>query len=158
LIHGGQATVDAYGKTDEATRKKHVHFLTQDLENYYLDAQNRLFLHAGFTNLKGVDHEYFSKTFYWDRTLWELALSLHPDLKPEDPFYPKRLLQYPEIFIGHTPLTRIGKTEPMQAASVWNLDTGAAFTGPLTLMDIDSKIFWQSDPVYTLYPNENGRN
>lgn len=158
LIHGGQATVDAYGKTDEATRKKHLHFLTQDLENYYLDAQNRLFLHAGFTNLKGVDYEYFSKTFYWDRTLWELALSLHPDLKPGDPFYPKRLLQYPEVFIGHTPLTRIGKTEPMQAASVWNLDTGAAFTGPLTLMEIDSKIFWQSDPVYTLYPNEKGRN
>jgi serine/threonine protein phosphatase 1 len=47
---------------------------------------------------------------------------------------------------------------PMQAANVWNVDTGAAFLGRLTAMDIESKIFWQSDLVYTLYPGERGRN
>jgi serine/threonine protein phosphatase 1 len=43
-------------------------------------------------------------------------------------------------------------------ANVWNVDTGAAFKGPLTIMDIDSKAFWQSENLDTLYPNEKGRN
>jgi serine/threonine protein phosphatase 1 len=46
----------------------------------------------------------------------------------------------------------------MQGCNVWNIDTGAAFTGKLTIMDIDTKNFWQSDPVRNLYPNEAGRN
>ncbi|MFS4468891.1 metallophosphoesterase family protein [Maribacter sp. 2210JD10-5] len=156
-MHGGEATKSSYEKTDAKTKKRHIAFYEQ-LKNYYLDANNRLFLHAGFTNLKGIDHEYFTKTFYWDRTLWELALSLNPKLKKEDTFYPKRLTNYEEIYIGHTPVTRIGKTVPQNAANVWNIDTGAAFRGPLSLMDVDSKQVWQSDPVYLLYPNEKGRN
>jgi serine/threonine protein phosphatase 1 len=47
----------------------------------------------------------------------------------DDPFYPLRFLQYKEIFIGHTPVTRIGQTVPVQKANIWNVDTGAAFKG-----------------------------
>ncbi|MEO8236216.1 MAG: serine/threonine protein phosphatase, partial [Flavobacterium sp.] len=39
-----------------------------------------------------------------------------------------------------------------------NVDTGAAFNGPLTIMDIDTKEFWQSEKLPDLYPNEKGRN
>ncbi|QLG45517.1 metallophosphoesterase [Costertonia aggregata] len=155
--HGGQATIASYENTDDQIKTTHMAFF-DSLENYYLDSHNRLFLHAGFTNLKGVDYEYFSKTFYWDRTLWELALSLNPSLDKEDKYYPKRLIQYNEIYIGHTPVTRIGKTVPQNVANVWNIDTGAAFKGPLSMMDVDSKEVWQSDPVHTLYPGESGRN
>lgn len=157
LMHGGTATKNSYEEVSEAVLKSHLGFY-ENLKNYYLDNENRLFLHAGFTNLKGVEHEYFSKTFYWDRTLWELALALNPELKTEDEFYPKRLSCYKEIYIGHTPLTRIGKTKPYNIANIWNVDTGAAFKGPLTILDIASKEYWQSDPVYALYPKENGRN
>ena len=157
LQHGGASSVYAYAKADTTTIRKHIRFF-DELLNYHLDSDNRLYLHAGFTNVKGVAHEYFEKTFYWDRTLWELALSLNPYLKKDDHFYPKRLLHYNEIFIGHTPVTRIGKTTPQKAANVWNIDTGAAFLGPLSLMDVDSKAVWQSDPVHTLYPDEKGRN
>ena len=73
-------------------------------------------------------------------------------------FYPKRLTLYNEIYIGHTPVSRIRETIPMQKATVWNVDTGAAFKGPLTIMDIDTKEFWQSEPLPNLYPNEKGRN
>ncbi|QCX02078.1 serine/threonine protein phosphatase [Aggregatimonas sangjinii] len=155
--HGGSATMASYEKADAMTKKSHI-FFYEGLHNYYLDTRNRLFLHAGFTNLKGVDFEYFQKTFYWDRTLWELALSLNPDLDVNDPWYPKRLTHYKEIYIGHTPVTRMGKTTPQQAANVWNVDTGAAFKGPLSLIDIDSKQVWQSEPAHTFYPNEKGRN
>lgn len=157
LQHGGRATMKSYRNADGPTIKKHLNFY-ETLKNYHLDSGNRLFLHAGFTNLNGVEFEYFSKTLYWDRTLWELSLSLNPNLGREDPWYPKRLTHYKEIYIGHTPVTRIGKTTPTQAANVWNIDTGAAFKGPLSIMDVDSKEVWQSDPVHKLYPGETGRN
>ncbi|MDY8138756.1 metallophosphoesterase [Aquimarina sp. 2201CG5-10] len=157
LKHGGQSTIDAYNKLSDEEINIHLQFY-ENLINYHIDDQNRLFLHAGFTNLHGPHREYFSKLFYWDRTLWEVALSVDPKLKKTDPFYPKRLLLFKEIYIGHTPVTRINKTIPVQASCVWNIDTGAAFKGPLTALDIDTKEFWQSDPVHELYPLENGRN
>ncbi len=154
---GGAETMASYGGISGKEKKEHLTFF-EGLKPYYLDKENRLFVHAGFTNMHGVAYEYFSKMFYWDRTLWEMALSLDPGLSVESDRYPKRLQLYKEIYIGHTPVTRIGKTVPVQAASVWNIDTGAAFKGPLTAMDIDSRKIWQSDPVYTLYPGEKGRN
>lgn len=157
LQHGGQATLNAYARSDEAVKSAHIQFY-ENLENYFIDAENRLYIHAGFTNLKGVGQEYFPETYYWDRTLWELALSLDPLLSRASMFYPKRLVHYKEIFIGHTPVTRIGSTVPKNAANVWNVDTGAAFKGPLTIMDVETKEFWQSDPVHLFYPSEAGRN
>ena len=95
---------------------------------------------------------------YWDRSLWEMALAIDPNLSKESVLYPKRLLLFKEIYVGHTPVTRIGKTVPVNAACVWNVDTGAAFKGPLTAMNIDTKEIVQSDPVWSLYPDEPGRN
>ena len=155
--HGGEATVLAYSKVSEATKKTHIAFL-ESLQNYFLDEHNRLFIHAGFTNTNGVAYEYFPKIFYWDRTLWETALALNTNLQKTSFFYPKRLTLYKEIYIGHTPVTRIDQTVPIQKACVWNVDTGAAFKGPLTIMDVDTKEFWQSEPLDKLYFNEKGRN
>jgi serine/threonine protein phosphatase 1 len=46
----------------------------------------------------------------------------------------------------------------MQACNVWNVDTGAAFLGKLSALNVETKDFWQSDIVQQLYPNEKGRN
>ncbi|THF48136.1 serine/threonine protein phosphatase [Flavobacterium supellecticarium] len=156
-IHGGQSTVDAYQDLDIHTKDRHVGFLAR-LNDYYIDEQNRLYVHAGFTNQKGVYYEFFRGMFCWDRTLWETAMSLNPALSKDDLFYPKRLTLYKEIFIGHTPVTRISETVPVNKANVWNVDTGAAFKGRLSIMDVDTKAFWQSDPLHELYANEKGRN
>jgi len=155
--HGGEATVNAYKFVSVASKKIHIEFL-KSLENYYLDEKHRLFIHAGFTNVNGVAFEFFPGLFYWDRTLWETALSLDVRMLPDHPFYPKRFTLYDEIYIGHTPVTRIGKTTPVQKANVWNVDTGAAFKGCLTIMDVDTKEFWQSEPLNQLYFDEKGRN
>ena len=155
--HGGESTVLAYESVSTETKKLHIEFL-KSLDNYYLDSENRLFIHAGFTNMNGVEFEYFPKLFYWDRTLWEMALGLDKKIKVDDLAYPKRLTLYKEIYIGHTPVSRINKTTPVQMANIWNVDTGAAFKGPVTIMDIDTKEFWQSEPLPSLYPNEKGRN
>ena len=155
--HGGKITMEKYSLLSDEDKQPHIDFLKL-LENYYLDSQNRLFIHAGFTNLNGVEYEYFPKMFYWERTLWENALSLDPNIEKDSPYYPKRFTLYKEIFIGHTPVTRVGKTKPMNKANIWNVDTGAAFKGPLTILDVDTKEFWQSDSLPELYPNEKGRN
>lgn len=157
FIHGGKSTIDAYKKVSQSTINQHIHFLAS-LTDYHIDAQNRLFVHAGFSNQKGVNFEYFKENLYWDRTLWEMVIALNPDLKTSDLFYPTRLKQYQEIYIGHTPTTRIGHFTPVLKANVWNIDTGAAFNGSLTLMNVETKEFWQSDPLSTLYPDEKGRN
>lgn len=155
--HGGKATVDAYLNVSEEVKQQHIKFL-KVLQNYHLDEQNRLFVHAGFTNLNGVTLEYFSKMLYWDRTLWELALCLDENMDKASNLYPKRLKIYSEIYIGHSPISKTEKVAPLFKNSVWNLDTGAAFKGSLTIMDIDTKEFWQSDVLSELYAKENGRN
>ncbi|GLB48328.1 metallophosphoesterase family protein [Neptunitalea lumnitzerae] len=157
FMHGGGASVAAYDELSHDEKEIHLEFL-RNLKPYYLDDDNRLFIHAGFTNLHGVLLEYYPRLFYWDRTLWETALALDPNLSKDDIRYPKRFLHYKEIFIGHTPLTRIGESTPQNRANVWNMDTGAAYTNPLTIMNVDTKEFWQSDNVNELYPDENGRN
>lgn len=157
LFHGGQASVDAYSRIPLNIINIHLNFF-QNLENYHIDDDNRLYVHAGFTNHNGVKQEYFEKMLYWDRSLWEMVLAMDKNLKEGDKFYPRRLTHYKEIFIGHTALSRIDESTPFNAMNVWNMDTGAAHKNPLTIMDVDSKEFWQSDPVYTLYPNEKGRN
>jgi len=155
--HGGEATVLAYESISDDKKREHINFLTA-LENYHHDSNNRLFIHAGFTNLNGIQYEYFPKLFYWDRTLWETALALDASLPTTSDCYPRRLNLYHEIYIGHTPVTRIGTTVPVKKACIWNVDTGAAFKGPLTILDVDSKEFWQSEPLNVLYFNEKGRN
>ncbi len=157
LAHGGTATRDSYINAKRENWNDHLDFYA-GLENYFLDSDNRLYLHAGYTNLKGVDFEYFDQLFYWDRTLWELARALDPQLKPADPNFPLRLTHYKEIFIGHTPISKTTTAVPQRGANVWNVDTGAAFKGQLTMMDVETKEFWQSDPVHTFYPGERGRN
>lgn len=155
--HGGKITTEVYNATTPEKRALHQQFL-EALEDYYLNKDNKLFLHAGFTNLHGIANEYASRMFYWDRTLWEMALALDDRLDKSDPKYPNRFKVYNEIFIGHTAVTRIGATTPVNKANVWNIDTGAAYKGPLTIIDADTKTYWQSEPVYTLYPDEDGRN
>lgn len=155
--HGGESTVIAYATVSIEKKKAHIDFL-ESLENYYLDEKNRLFVHAGFTNMNGIAYEHYPRLFYWDRSLWETALAMDQTIEKTSFFYPRRLTLYHEIYIGHTPTTRIDETTPIQKACVWNVDTGAAFKGPLTILDIDTKEFWQSEPLPNLYPTEKGRN
>jgi len=155
--HGGLATKTSYASLSSEEKEKHLQFY-ETLTNYHIDSENRLFVHAGFTNLHGPQHEYFGNLVFWDRTLWEVAKSLDPAIPKNDARYPERLKLFSEIYIGHTPVSRMGSSLPLNFANLWNIDTGAAFKGPLTILNVDTKEVWQSDPVYLWYPNETGRN
>jgi serine/threonine protein phosphatase 1 len=157
LFHGGAATVASYAGIAPAGISRHLAFFDR-MVPYFEDDKGRLFIHAGFSSMHGPAAEHHSNNYFWDRTLWETALAADDRIPPDSLFYPRRLLLYQEIYIGHTPTTNYGLDTPMQRCNVWNVDTGAAFTGRVTVMDIGTKKFVQSDIVQQLYPGEPGRN
>lgn len=156
-IHGGKETMESYDGFSSEEKAKHLVFF-ENLKMYFIDDKNRLFLHAGYTSMHGVEKEVYKETLYFDRTLWEMALALDENISKDSLLYPKRLRHYHEIYIGHTPTTNFSVGVPMHAVNIWNIDTGAAFKGKITGMDIETKDFLQSDDVYMLYPDETGRN
>lgn len=157
LFNGGKNTVESYADYSLEDLHKHLEFF-QRMKNYHIDDENRLFIHAGYSSMHGPEKEVYSSNYRWDRTLWETAVAMDGKLEKNSALYPKRLLLYNEIFIGHTPTLYLGIKTPVNKANVWNLDTGAAFTGSLTMMNVDTKEFWQSNPLPSLYPDEKGRN
>lgn len=157
LMHGGKTTLEAYENIDKSHQNLHKAFI-EKMQDYYIDKANRLFVHAGFANLHGPEYEFHENTVYWDRTLWEVALATDDNISKSDARYPNRLKLFKEIYIGHTPVSRYGQFIPMQVQNVINVDTAAAFKGPLTILDVDTKDYWQSTPVHKLYPLERGRN
>ncbi|MNJ86152.1 diadenosine tetraphosphatase [compost metagenome] len=157
LFHGGALTVQSYDGIPAEEKAKHLEFF-QRMRNFHVDADNNLFIHAGFSSMHGPEQEIYTSNYSWDRTLWEMALAMDKRIEKDSKLYPKRLKLFREIFIGHTPTTNYGIGEPIHAANLWNVDTGAAFNGKITAMDIETKEFWQSDVVQTLYPGEKGRN
>lgn len=118
---------------------------------YHIDEQDRCFVHGGFNR-----HLPFNKqkkeNFYWDRSLWAEGLQTHTynkSVRLPDEFFD--VVDFREIYIGHTPTTKWGTNKPLRALNILNLDTGAGHRGRLTIMDIDTKEYWQSDPLLGLY-------
>ncbi|WP_179351351.1 metallophosphoesterase family protein [Winogradskyella vidalii] len=157
LDHGGAGTIESYSGFSKDEKAAHLDFF-EAMPLFHIDDNKRLFVHAGFTSMHGAEKEIDVRNFYFDRTLWEMALTMDKRIKKDSEIYPNRLKHYSEIYIGHTPTINYHKTKPMQAMNVWNIDTGAAFTGPVSAVDIDTKDVYQSDKLMDLYPNEKGRN
>lgn len=151
LPQGGQATFDSYERMPHL-REKHIEFL-RNAKKYYIDDQNRLFLHAGFHPHRDIDDQ-DDWVYTWDRGFWQYSYDGRNLLK-DTPFT--------EVYIGHTPTINYPSNKhdckkPITRMGVTNVDTGAAYTGPLSLLDIDTKELFQSDDVMTLYPDHPGRN
>jgi len=133
---------------------------------YYKDENNNIFVHGGFNRHYLLKNQMDDSIFWWDRDLWMQALSVknlietQGELLELNQFKPKFNIKEPcnKIFIGHTATVSWKTDKPMKAANIWNLDTGAGFRGKLTIMNVDTEEYFQSDDVQVLYPNEKGRN
>lgn len=142
LSQGGRATCDSY---NDGVPESHLNFLRQ-AKPYFIE-DNRLFVHAGV--LPGMKAEECShEIWYWDRTMVQLARHLNSNGRPQN------ITPYDEVFVGHTP---INVHHPMKYCEVWMVDTGAAWDGVLSMMDVDSKEWFTSDVVRELYPGIKGR-
>lgn len=136
---------------NDVPESHHDFFKRQSL--YYIDDQNNLFVHAGF-NRHLVFRGQSPEVYYWDRDLWLQALSFASTKRSsyhKGVFYMETKFQ--DIFIGHTSTTNWRTDQPMHAANLWNLDTGAGHDGRLTIMNVETEEYWQSDPVSELYGN-----
>jgi serine/threonine protein phosphatase 1 len=112
---------------------------------YYIDDRKRCFVHAGFKRDQPF-HGQRMEDYYLDRSLWKEAL-LHQTNQKDFTIG----ADFKEIYIGHTATLKSGRNIP-QAFNIYNMDTGAGDSGRLTIMDIDTKKFWQSDLTSELYP------
>lgn len=139
---GGKATIESYR---EGVPASHIEFFRNALPYYLRD--NKLFVHAGIDPWRPLE-EQDEETFLWDRALASLALR-QQDLTGE-----KKISTFDEIYIGHTP---IPERSPIQSLGVWLMDTGAGWSGVLSMMNIDTKETFVSDPVPSLYPGIVGR-
>ena len=144
---GGRETIEAY-KRRPGLLKKHQEILS-NAKSYWVDEKNNLYVHGGISHLPIEEQSSYNLT--WDRDMWFDALHRERlGIKHTD----KR---YNEIFIGHTTTSGITIDRPVNALNIWNVDQGGGWEGRLTLMNVDTKEFWQSDIVKTLYPNVKGR-
>jgi serine/threonine protein phosphatase 1 len=131
---GGRVTVEAYIK-NPLFKERHARFL-ENAKLYYIDDENRLFVHAGYDWRRSFESQKYEKDILlWNRTLFDASFVYQRKGKLFD--------EFKEIFIGHTPTQIMGKDEPINASNVWMLDTGISSIGYLTLMDIETKQFWQ---------------
>ena len=145
LMQGGQATIDCY---PGGLPEKHKNIL-KTAKDYYLD-RNKLFIHGGFLPdkaLKNQDRE----IFIWDRSLFQSAM-YNKDIEQET-----KLTKFDEVYIGHTPIERFGYLIPFKACEIWMMDTGAGWTGVLSMMNIDTKEYFTSERCIDLYPDHPGR-
>jgi serine/threonine protein phosphatase 1 len=90
-----------------------------------------------------------AKEYYID----ENKLFVHGGIKPF-----VELCRFTEVYVGHTPTTNYGSDMPVHACEIWLMDTGAGWHGKLSMMNIDTKEIFQSDPVPDLYPEHTGRS
>ena len=139
---GGKATVESYsgGVPDE-----HIALLS-GARDYYLEG-DKLFVHAGIDPLAPVEKQ-SQNIFLWDRTLASCALNLYQHGEE------RKLTPFEEVYVGHTP---IAYPHPINASGVWLMDTGAGWSGVLSMMNIHTKEMFISDPVPDLYPGIEGR-
>lgn len=149
--------------TPDDIPQDHIDFFRNQI--FYLkDRKKRLFIHGGFNRHETLEHQarLDPTNFWWDRDLWNQALSSSED----GPLNFKE--EYSQIFIGHTetlywtkyksrPFNKIllptedASYAPMKADIVINGDTGAGSRGKLTIMDVDTLEYWQSDLVNDIY-------
>lgn len=160
---GGRATYHSYLENPDLV-DKHLEFIEKALL-YYVDDENRIFLHAGFNPNVDLDKQYFmdvgqetegeNAVFYWDRSFWGHVVDRFKIGGVGEVWE-----NYKEIYIGHTPTTREfdNGMQPVNIGNVWNMDTAAGYDGVISMMNIETKEVFQSDRIYRLYPDETGRN
>lgn len=147
ITQGGRQTIDSY----EGGPMPPAHLdLLKNAHLYYI-RENKLFVHAGILPGKPLE-EQGPEIFLWNRDLFYQAL----EQKQHDQI--RSLTSFDEVYIGHTPIHKYGWLAPVKSGDVWLMDTGAAWEGTLSMMDIHSGEVIISDPVHTFYPPGSGRS
>ena len=131
---GGNATIDSYRESGKMMEKEHQLFWNE-LKHYYISEIKDLFVHGGWDGqtpfLKAAKLRMSNGhlDIHWSRSLIESIINT------------KYTSEFKNIFIGHT-ATR--DALPFFNQNIIDLDTGAGWAGKLTIMNVETKEYWQS--------------
>lgn len=129
---GGYATSESYGHDYENVPSSHVKLLESSVP-YYIDEQNRIYVHGGFNPNLPIETQHVDD-ITWDRELMCQYAVLH------------EIPKYKHVFVGHTTTQLFDKrTDPLTMHNLTALDTGCGWDGKLTIMNVDTFEYWQSD-------------
>lgn len=139
-IQGGDRTMASYN--GGPMPKAHIDFLKNG--QLWIECEEQIFVHGGFNpDISLSSHS--AQALVWDRRLLDMAW------KKQSMGNKCRLGRYKDIFVGHTTTELYNTLKPIHACNVWDIDTGAGWSGKLTIMDVDTKEYWQSDLTPALY-------
>jgi len=135
---GGMRTAASYGFEHTSVPKSHIKFI-EDALPYYIDDQNRVFVHGGFDPSKPIQEQPID-VLTWDR---DLLCKYAPENIIKD---------YKHVFVGHTTTQHFGHDiniknclEPLTFNNLTAMDTGGGWNGRLSILDVDTFKFWQSE-------------
>ncbi|MET2984068.1 metallophosphoesterase family protein [Aureibaculum conchae] len=132
---GGAITMNAYKENPEL-KEKHIEFF-EKARLYFIDTDSRLFVHGGYNPRIPFQQQKNNKeTLIWDRSLISTAMEYEQTNLSFN--------EFTEIFVGHTPTQFIGQSTPTKISNLWMLDTGIHQSGKLTIMNVETKEYWQS--------------
>lgn len=159
LMHGGTATIKSLGER-ELLDKKYIDFFEEAV--YYYEEPNRLFAHASVPLAASKFAQIALKDVSSDDLCWTREMVFEASYFKDIELW-KWGTRWEEIYVGHTPVQRFSDrvddySSPQHWGNIWLMDTGAAFRGSVSIMNIDTKEIWQSTVCELLYPDERGRN
>lgn len=139
-LQGGQNTIASYASHPNGRMpERHIRFL--ESAQPWLEADGKIFVHAGLDPERAMADQDL-EVLIWDRELVRRASETA-----------EKFLPFDEVYIGHTPTRYVGGgTLPLNLNNLWMIDTDAGMFGKLTILDTETKQYWQSDPVMSLYP------
>jgi serine/threonine protein phosphatase 1 len=149
---GGQATIDGYVKGRPDLIPKHRDYW-KNSKVYHIDEKNRMYCHGGFLRRVKLEAQR-DDMFMWDRSLaGKCVAGATSGFKVDE---------FEHVYLGHTTVNsfsekRVPRNKPFTGGNVTLMDTGAGWEGVLTIMDVDTGEYWQSDIVKEIYHNEKGR-
>lgn len=125
-------------EADRVRMKRHAEFAGLKCVRYHIDEADRFYVHAGIDWDYPVGEQPDPGVYYYDRRTYALFAPLYEIGGMKFP--------YRDVFVGHTKtIHEYPDGKPVRKANLWNLDTGAGTYGKLTIMDVDTYEYWQSD-------------
>ena len=129
---GGLATMESYDFDWKSVPSAHIEFI-ENMIPYFVDEKNNLYVHGGFNPRAPIENQK-PEFLTWDRTILKYARS-------------HTIKKYNHVFVGHTTTQMIDrtKTTPITMHNLTMMDTGAGWTGRLSLVNVDTLEYWVSD-------------
>ena len=172
-LHGGDSTLRSYvNHADREVKmwpemgswettltradipKTHLAFFNEQV-NYHIQDDN-VFVHGGFDRHLPLEEQRADFVYYWDRGLFKEAFADSRSIRKFKMKFQEKWIK--KVFIGHSATTNYEITTPMFLDKIVNLDTACGYGyGRLTLMNVDTLEYVQSDKLKDLYPTDKGR-